>query len=84
MKKSYGSRRITALLLALLFILPYPAHAKVTKAYVAALYLPEGVKAEDVLSDALKRLEISYLVSIRGPLDEKPKRDLLNGKEVSP
>ena len=97
MKKSYGSRRITALLLALLFILPSPSHAltvenitfadsttiggkpvplrnaallrylKFIKAYVAALYLPEGVKAEDVLSDVPKRLEISYLVSIKGP-----------------
>ncbi len=42
-------------------------YLKVIKAYVAALYLPEGVKAEDVLSDVPKRLEISYLVSIKGP-----------------
>lgn len=49
--------RNTALLRYLTFI----------KAYVAALYLPEGVKAEEVLSDVPKRLEISYLVSIKGP-----------------
>ena len=97
MKKSYGSRRITALLLALLFIFPSPSHAltvenitfadsttigekpvplrnaallrylKFIKAYVAALYLPEDVTADDVLSDVPKRLEISYLVSIKGP-----------------
>lgn len=41
-------------------------YLKVIKAYVAALYLPEGVTAEDVLSDVPKRLEISYLVSIKG------------------
>ncbi|NTW98659.1 MAG: hypothetical protein HGB35_01720 [Geobacteraceae bacterium] len=37
------------------------------KAYVAALYLPEEVTSEAVLSDVPKRLEISYLVSIKGP-----------------
>ena len=42
-------------------------YLKFIKAYVATLYLPEGVKAEDVLSDVPKRLEISYLVSIKGP-----------------
>lgn len=42
-------------------------YLKFIKVYVAALYLPEGVKAEEVLSDAPKRLEISYLVSIKGP-----------------
>ena len=42
-------------------------YLKLIKAYVAALYLPEGVKAEDILSDVPKRLEISYLVSIKGP-----------------
>jgi len=53
---------------------PVPLHnaallryLKFIKAYVAALYLPEGGKAEDVLSDVPKRLEISYLVSIKGP-----------------
>ena len=42
-------------------------YLKFIKAYLAALYLPEGVKAEDVLADVPKRLEISYLVSIKGP-----------------
>lgn len=42
-------------------------YLKLIKAYVAALYLPDGVKAEDVLSDVPKRLEISYLVAIKGP-----------------
>ena len=42
-------------------------YLKFIKAYVAALYLPEGIKAEDVLSDVPKRLEISYLVSVKGP-----------------
>jgi hypothetical protein len=42
-------------------------YLKFIKAYVAALYLPEGVTADDVLSDVPKRLEISYLVSIKGP-----------------
>jgi len=41
-------------------------YLKFIKAYVAALYLPAGVKAEDVLSDVPKRLEISYLVAIKG------------------
>ena len=42
-------------------------YLKFIKAYVAALYLPEGVKTEDVLSDVPKRLELNYLVSIKGP-----------------
>jgi hypothetical protein len=42
-------------------------YLKFIRAYVAALYLPEGVKPEDVLSDVPKRLELSYLVSIKGP-----------------
>ena len=42
-------------------------YLKLIKAYVAALYLPEGVRPEDVLSDVPKRLEINYLVSIQGP-----------------
>jgi hypothetical protein len=41
-------------------------YLKIIKAYVAALYLPEGVPPERVLSDVPKRLEISYLVSIKG------------------
>lgn len=42
-------------------------YLKVIKVYVAALYLPEGVTAEEILSDVPKRLELSYLVSIKGP-----------------
>jgi len=42
-------------------------YLKIIKAYVAALYVPEGVKSEEVLSDVPKRLEINYLVSIKGP-----------------
>lgn len=42
-------------------------YLKFIKAYVAALYLPEGVAAENVLSDVPKRLELNYLVSIKGP-----------------
>ncbi len=38
----------------------------VLKAYVAALYLPADVPAERALADVPKRLEISYLVAIRG------------------
>ncbi len=41
-------------------------YLKIIKAYVAALYLPEGISEEQVLSDIPKRLELSYLVSIKG------------------
>jgi hypothetical protein len=41
-------------------------YLKFIKAYVAALYLPEGVLPEQVLTDVPKRLEISYLVAIKG------------------
>jgi hypothetical protein len=41
-------------------------YLKVIKAYVAAVYLPEGVAPDNVLDDVPKRLEISYLVSIKG------------------
>jgi len=37
------------------------------KAYVAALYLGEGVRPEDVLSDVPKRLELEYFWAISGP-----------------
>jgi hypothetical protein len=37
------------------------------KAYVAALYLGEGVRPEEVLADVPKRLEIEYFWSIAGP-----------------
>ena len=40
---------------------------KLVKVYVAALYLPEQTKPSEALSDIPKRLEISYLVSIKGP-----------------
>jgi len=53
---------------------PVPLHnaallryLKFIKAYVAALYLPEGATTENVLADVPKRLEINYLVSIKGP-----------------
>ena len=38
----------------------------VLKAYVAAFYLPANVSPERALADVPKRLEISYLVAIRG------------------
>ena len=41
-------------------------YLKVIRAYVAALYLPEGLPSSDALSDVPKRLELSYLVSIKG------------------
>ena len=55
-----GGKQIPLLNAALL------RYLKFIKAYVAALYLPEGVKAEEILSDVPKRLEINYLVSIKG------------------
>lgn len=42
-------------------------YLKVIKAYVAAVYLPKGTAPDKVLDDVPKRLEISYLVSIKGP-----------------
>lgn len=39
----------------------------VIKAYVAALYLGEGVQADAVLTDTPKRLELEYFWSIAGP-----------------
>jgi len=41
-------------------------YLKFIKAYVAAFYLPEEVAPDNVLDDEPKRLEISYLVSIKG------------------
>ncbi len=38
----------------------------VIKAYVAALYLGDGVAGGDVLADVPKRIELSYFWSIRG------------------
>ena len=37
----------------------------VIKAYVAALYLGDGARANDVLADAPKRLEIEYFYAIK-------------------
>jgi len=52
---------------------PLPLHnaallryLKFIKAYVAALYMPEGVNPDQVLSEVPKRLELHYLVSIKG------------------
>ncbi len=42
-------------------------YLKFIKAYVAALYLPEGVTPDKVLSDVPKRLELHYMVPIKGP-----------------
>ena len=58
-------------------------YLKVIKAYVAALYLPEGVKAEAVLSDVPKRLELSYLVSIQGPDFDKGAAPVLARNQTS-
>lgn len=41
-------------------------YLRVIRAYVAALYLPEGLPSSDALADVPKRLELSYLVSIKG------------------
>lgn len=41
-------------------------YLKVIRAYVAALYLPEGFPSSDALADVPKRLELSYLVAIKG------------------
>lgn len=58
-------------------------YLKLIKAYVAALYLPEGVKAEEVLSDVPKRLEISYLVSIKGPDFDKGAAPVLERNQTA-
>lgn len=42
-------------------------YLKFIKAYVAAVYLPKGIAPDNVLDDVPKRLELSYLVSIKGP-----------------
>ena len=42
-------------------------YLKFIKAYVAVLYLPEEIKPGKVLSDVPKRLELHYLVPIKGP-----------------
>jgi hypothetical protein len=42
-------------------------YLRTIKVYVGALYLAEGVRAEQVLSDVSKRLELSYFRDIAGP-----------------
>jgi hypothetical protein len=39
----------------------------VVKAYVAALYVGDGVRPDDVLADVPKRLEINYFHAIAAP-----------------
>jgi len=58
-------------------------YLRIIKAYVAALYFPAGVKAEDVLTDVPKRLEISYLVSIKGPDFDKGAAPVLERNQTS-
>jgi hypothetical protein len=41
-------------------------YMNVVKVYVAALYLPTGTTAAEVLADVPKRLELNYLVAISG------------------
>ena len=47
------------------------------KAYVAALYLGEGVRLEAVLSDVPKRLELEYFWAIPGPDFGKAAEEIL-------
>lgn len=58
-------------------------YMKLFDAYVAALYLPEEVHPSHVLSDVPKRLEISYLVSIKGKDFDKGARPTLE-RNLSP
>ena len=53
------------------------------KAYVGALYVEAGVKADDALSDRAKRIEIEYLRAIRGE-DFGPAADKAISKNVDP
>jgi hypothetical protein len=53
------------------------------KAYVGALYLEEGVNAEDALSDRAKRIEIEYLRPIRAE-DFGPATDKVIAANVDP
>jgi hypothetical protein len=55
---------------------------KLVKVYVAALYLPEQTKPSDALSDIPKRLEISYLVAIKGA-DFGPAAEPILARSVS-
>ncbi len=58
-------------------------HLLVIKAYVAALYLPAAVPPEEALGDHPKRLEISYLVPIRGTDFDKGAQPVLR-RQLSP
>jgi hypothetical protein len=55
---------------------------KLVKVYVAALYLPEQAKPSEALSDIPKRLEISYLVAIKGA-DFGPAAEPILARNVS-
>ena len=55
---------------------------KLVKVYVAALYLPEQTKPSEALSDIPKRLEISYLVAIKGA-DFGPAAEPILARNVS-
>jgi hypothetical protein len=55
---------------------------KLVKVYVAALYLPEQAKPSEVLSDIPKRLEINYLVAIKGA-DFGPAAEPILARNVS-
>ena len=55
---------------------------KLVKVYAAALYLPEQTKSSDALSDIPKRLEISYLVAIKGA-DFGPAAETILARNVS-
>lgn len=55
---------------------------KLVKVYVAALYLPERTKPSEALSDIPKRLEISYLVAIKGA-DFGPAAETILARNVS-
>jgi hypothetical protein len=55
---------------------------KLVKVYVAALYLPEQAKPSEALSDIPKRLEINYLVAIKGA-DFGPAAETILARNVS-
>jgi hypothetical protein len=55
---------------------------KLVKVYVAALYLPKQAKPSEVLSDIPKRLEINYLVAIKGA-DFGPAAETILARNVS-
>jgi hypothetical protein len=55
---------------------------KLVEVYVAALYLPERTKPSEALSDIPKRLEISYLVAIKGA-DIGPVAETILARNVS-